>query len=728
MGIISDGDRVLLKGYSHEIDPESGSPGKPDGRIEFIDSLGKISVGGAEVVLSPLPFTIVGCTNGGDAIGGGGGSVEARSHRLKNRTLTLRDGDFGRCQGFLTSPTAGILSCRCKVSVKSNASVVVGESFAAVAMGAKALSDSADPTSEKPAKNAPRHSKFTVQNSDGSIAANVSVCFRGSGGVRGSLITDVYGTINLETLGFIPHSATIAENPAKWTPYPARVNSLRCEEFSLNSFLYDFYGRKRGEFTRADLAHPLPVRTIGAVLAAEVSSRADWIGGSLMGEFNENPTSGQILLDMVVTMIPIVDQIGDARDLVAILLRMREESERERFLNWLSLTTCLIGLIPELGSALRAAARLVIRDFLRAGGDIAKITRETADGVFAAIRSLGFGDPKVLIKSINWDRVASEVVAAYRELGRRAATVIDYLHSIVDGSTREFLTSLRRQFEMVDADRQLRAAVLWLEKRIPVWLLQSIEKRPKNIFPNIQDADEIILGGSSDRIARLEGAFDRDLFSLNRITPVVGRYLDADGWKVATHRILGDRFGKPLVFKISSFPEEAFKVWNSPAGHLFGTYDELNRLRAIARKKHQGIEFIQVNGKAFTNARDDRAVREIYTKLSKYEHHHIIEMQDLKLVGAFDENIVFGAKDQASKLLRGRYDQLPCVMVPNDYHKTITSELRSARKDIGGMTIDDVVEEYSSVYQYLLNKPEADDVDRIVADLVDTIRSQYVQK
>jgi hypothetical protein len=103
-------------------------------------------------------------------------------------------------------------------------------------------------------------------------------------------------------------------------------------------------------------------------------------------------------------------------------------------------------------------------------------------------------------------------------------------------------------------------------------------------------------------------------------------------------------------------------------------------------------------------------------------------MQDLKLIGAFDENIVFGAKEQTSRLLRNRYDQLPCVMVPNDYHKTITSELNSARKDIGGMTIDDIVEEYSAVYRYLLNKPVADDVDAIVADLVDTVRDQYVRR
>ncbi|MCS3479377.1 hypothetical protein M2212_006223 [Bradyrhizobium elkanii] len=724
MGMTSGGDRVLLKGYSHEIEPENGSIGKADGSIDFNDSLGNISVGGADAVLSPLPFMIVGCTNGGDAIGGGGGSVEARRHGVKNGTLTLRDGDTGTCQGFLTSPTAGVLPCRCKVTAKSSAIGGAGASIVAIPAvdAATASSGSAAHAHGKSAKSRPRHPKFTVQNSNGSSAPNVSVCFRGSGGAQGSLVTDGYGVINLERLGFVPHSATIAENPAKWTPYPARANSLECEQFLLDPFLYNFYRRTRGEF---DLARPLPSRTIGSVLFAQVSGLGSWIGGSLMGEFNENPSSGQIVLDMVVTMIPVVDQIGDARDLMAIILRMREDSERERFLNWLSLSSCLIGLIPELGSALRAAARLIIRDVLRAGGEIAKVTRHTADAVFAAIRSLGFGDPKAFLQSINWGRVASEVVAAYRELGRRATTVIDYLLTIAKGATREFLTALRKQFEIAGADRQLRAAVQWLEKQMPVWLKNSLEKRPTSIFPNVKDANEVVLDGG-DKIARLEGRFDGDLFSLKRTTPAVARYLDAAGWRATTHRMLGNRFGKPLVFKLAGFPEETFKLWSAPSGHLFGTYDELNKLRAAARRKLQGTDIIHIEDKAFTNARDDRAIREIYAKLNKYEHHHIVEMQDLKLVGAFDENIVFGAKDQTSKLLRNRYDQLPCVMVPKDYHATITSELKSARKDIGGMTIDDVVEEYSTVHRNLLNKPIADDVDSVVADLVDAIRNQYI--
>ncbi|WP_419695440.1 hypothetical protein ACN2CC_02255 [Mesorhizobium muleiense] len=192
--------------------------------------------------------------------------------------------------------------------------------------------------------------------------------------------------------------------------------------------------------------------------------------------------------------------------------------------------------------------------------------------------------------------------------------------------------------------------------------------------------------------------------------------------------ILEKRFAKPLVFKLASVPDETFKIWTAPSGHLFGTYDELNRLRTAARRKLQGTDIVTIEGKAFTNARDDRAVRDIYAKLSKYEHRHIVEMQDLKLIGAFDEFIVFGVKDQTSKLLRDRYDQLPCVMVPNDYHKTITSELKSTRKDIGGMTIDDVVEEYSTIYRYLFNKPVADDVDPIVADIVEAIRAQYVRR
>ncbi|WP_183574004.1 hypothetical protein [Methylorubrum rhodinum] len=725
----SGGIRVLLKGYSHDVAPGTSSPGKADGSIEFTDRLSRISVGRSEVVLSPLPFTVIGCTNNGDAVGGGGGTVKADDHAVSSGNLTLRDGDKGTCQGTLISPTLGALQCRCKVTVKTNtssggAATAASSTVAALDAGA-ALSGRGTARQVGLERQAERRT-LTVLNGDGTAAADVSAHFRGLDGARASLTANGSGVISLEKLGFVPRFATLSENPARWTPYPARVNTLNSQEFSLDTFLLDFYGRARMEFAHGDLARPLPRRTVGSVLADQVAALANWIGGSLMGEFNENPSSSQIVLDMVVTMIPVVDQIGDARDIVAVVLRMRDQSERKRFLNWLSLATCLIGLIPELGSALRAAARLVMRDFLRAGGNAARITGNTADAVFAAIRKLGLGDPKRFLTSINWDRVASEVVAAYRELGRRAATVINYLQSIAEAPLRAFLEQLRTLFELSGADRQLRAAIRWLKEKMPAWLQKSLDRRPKSIFPDASYANQVVLDGSSSMVTRLENGLDKDLYSLKRTMTPVARYLTPAGWRAETHKIFERRFGKPLEFKLSNAPGETFKVWNAPSGHLFGTYDELNRLRAASREQLHSSRRARISeAAAASNATNDVAIREIYSKLRKYEHHHLIEMQDMKLVGAFDENIVFGVREEASKLLSDKYNQLPCIVVPKDYHTTITSELKRSRKEIGGITVDDIIEEYSLAYEYIMSNKVADEMGSILADVVETIKAQY---
>ena len=85
----------------------------------------------------------------------------------------------------------------------------------------------------------------------------------------------------------------------------------------------------------------------------------DWAWGTLQGDFNENPTSGQIITNAVVTMIPVVDQIADARDIVANLKLLVWDKRYNEFAVWLALFFTLIGLIPVLGSALKGVLKLV---------------------------------------------------------------------------------------------------------------------------------------------------------------------------------------------------------------------------------------------------------------------------------------------------------------------------------------------------------------------------------
>lgn len=99
------------------------------------------------------------------------------------------------------------------------------------------------------------------------------------------------------------------------------------------------------------------------------------IGGGLMGEFKEDPTVAMIGVDLGVSLIPILDQISDARDLVAHLYYMIEEKQYNRFMRWVGLVFTLIGLVPEVGSAIKSASKLIIKGVREVISHIADILR-----------------------------------------------------------------------------------------------------------------------------------------------------------------------------------------------------------------------------------------------------------------------------------------------------------------------------------------------------------------
>ena len=86
-----------------------------------------------------------------------------------------------------------------------------------------------------------------------------------------------------------------------------------------------------------------------------------WALGAIGGEFIDEPTFSQIGVDFVLSIIPVVDQVADARDLVAQVYHLGFRGEYNRWLRWVSLVFTLIGLIPEVGSVIKSLSRAAIR-------------------------------------------------------------------------------------------------------------------------------------------------------------------------------------------------------------------------------------------------------------------------------------------------------------------------------------------------------------------------------
>jgi ElaB/YqjD/DUF883 family membrane-anchored ribosome-binding protein len=104
-----------------------------------------------------------------------------------------------------------------------------------------------------------------------------------------------------------------------------------------------------------------PVTKLAAAYFNLQVQMGEWTWGAIKGDWNEDQTIGQIVFDSAVTMIPVVDQVGDVRDLTANLYQLTVKGKYNEFGPWFGFAMTLIGLIPELGTAIKGAAKCVVK-------------------------------------------------------------------------------------------------------------------------------------------------------------------------------------------------------------------------------------------------------------------------------------------------------------------------------------------------------------------------------
>ncbi|EPM4643766.1 PAAR-like domain-containing protein [Vibrio parahaemolyticus] len=151
----------------------------------------------------------------------------------------------------------------------------------------------------------------------------------------------------------------------------------------------------------------------------KTSGVASWIWGVILGDFNEDATVEQIIANTAITMIPVVDQVGDLRDLAANVLRLLDEEAREDTENWLMLSLTLIGCIPVFGSAVKGTCKVAI-----------KLGKQTPkDDLLAVLRAVGKGDPEKFLRNLQWSdyakqsaQILSDVIKPCCEVGLELAS------------------------------------------------------------------------------------------------------------------------------------------------------------------------------------------------------------------------------------------------------------------------------------------------------------------
>lgn len=134
----------------------------------------------------------------------------------------------------------------------------------------------------------------------------------------------------------------------------------------------------------------------------------DWLWGTIQGDFNQDATISQSAVNAVIGLIPIADQVLDARDLIAGMKHLIEyymEDEEEQRAHpdslglsyetwlWVGLFLIAIGCIPTVGSAVKGVLRTIIRilqDASRVAGELsAQQLRRIWESVVAVLNYFG---------------------------------------------------------------------------------------------------------------------------------------------------------------------------------------------------------------------------------------------------------------------------------------------------------------------------------------------------
>ena len=135
-------------------------------------------------------------------------------------------------------------------------------------------------------------------------------------------------------------------------------------------------------------------------------------GGVLKGDFNEDPTYGQILTTMFATAVPGLDQLADLRDITANVYLLQRKDGKDKTWAWLALVTTLVGFFPVVGSLLKGFLRIMLKSMRSVGG---KGLDAAVDALGQAFARLGAGDPAAWVAAQDVGAVVRTALRTFDE-------------------------------------------------------------------------------------------------------------------------------------------------------------------------------------------------------------------------------------------------------------------------------------------------------------------------
>lgn len=153
-------------------------------------------------------------------------------------------------------------------------------------------------------------------------------------------------------------------------------------------------------------------------LWSNITEGADFVWDVLKGDFEENPSTSEIIARMILTMIPGIDQLADAQDIIHILYKLIWKKEYDEKWNWILLVITLIGLVPTLGSLAKGLLKLVFKKF----GDISALR-----ALYGVFNFFGKGNAHRWLRDFANNLTGSHLNAALAQLDTMMARVVQYM-------------------------------------------------------------------------------------------------------------------------------------------------------------------------------------------------------------------------------------------------------------------------------------------------------------
>lgn len=236
----------------------------------------------------------------------------------------------------------------------------------------------------------------------------------------------------------------------------------------------------------------------------------EWVWGALQGDFNADRSAGQIGFDMVVSMIPIVDTLCDLRDLCANIRQYRTDPTNKVTLFFLA--TTVVGFIPEIGTVVKSALRLVwvyLKPLVKHADDITN----TGKLVAAAGRACDAALPKIT-EYLQHNRVAKWATDG------KLPDVFQFVAKTIREAADK-LGPARLKAVLDEKFDDLKALLGKIRPIVPSHIREHLDELLKFI-----EAKRRAISGAVQSFAK----------PVQTVLKVVAKRLDDQAWKVETYR------------------------------------------------------------------------------------------------------------------------------------------------------------------------------------------------